>query len=190
MFAFAPASTIRFPCAERAAPSTCRRRSPIVCSVKEKKKKKVIELTDEQAVGWEAVRAELVNELGFETKTADKVITRAFGWGKSKYWRNAVQNETPSVEVVQSRITFLKDVVGFDDDIIPATVKKFPEVVRLPIERMEENLQYIRDNFPVLADRPEALKASLSEQPHALGNDVDCGGDCAGECKRCWVRFE
>ena len=158
------------------------RRTSIQCSLKEKKKKKakVIELTDEQAAGWETVRSRLMDEMGFEVKTADKVITRAFGWGKSKYWRNVVKNETPNVEIVESRIKFLKHIVGFDDDALPSTIKQFPEVIRLPIERMEQNLEYIRTNFPVLAARPDALKLSLIEQPHALGNDVDCGGDCAG----------
>ncbi len=67
-------------------------------------------------------------------------------------------------------------------------LKKFPEVIRMPVDRMRANVDFIQKTYPVL--KGSVLLASLTEQPAALGYDVDCGGDCLSECDRCWVRFE
>ncbi len=34
-----------------------------------------------------------------------------------------------------------------------------------------------------------ALQGVLCRKPQVLGNTLDCSGDCAGECNRCWARF-
>lgn len=33
------------------------------------------------------------------------------------------------------------------------------------------------------------LKNCVKRKPVILGYNVDCQGDCIGECNRCWVRF-
>lgn len=33
------------------------------------------------------------------------------------------------------------------------------------------------------------IKGVLLRRPEVLGYNIDCLGDCAGECNRCWVRF-
>lgn len=33
------------------------------------------------------------------------------------------------------------------------------------------------------------LTKTLMRRPDVLGYNIDCLGDCAGECNRCWVRF-
>lgn len=190
MSAFASPAALR---AQRAAPCAAR---VAVCSAtakkEEKKKRATIELTDAEAAGWAAVRAQL-RALGGKLdsdKAADRAVMRAFGWGGSKYWRGAVVRETPAPDVVAERLCYLRDTLGFDDDqVIARMVAKFPELIRLPLDRIQQNINHIRTTYPVLS-REAALRDSLASQPAAFGFDVDCSGDCMSECSRCWVRFE
>lgn len=164
------------------------RRKPLVCSsTKPKKKSKVIELTDVEAKAWGEVRTQLL-ELGVPTKSADKIITRAFGWGKQKYWRGTIVREMPSSEVVEERMTYLRSLGISDDEVLAKMVAKFPELIRLDIERMNESIAQI-ESYPAYS-KPDALRRCIINQPQALGFDVDCGGDCAGECQRCWIRLD
>jgi len=36
---------------------------------------------------------------------------------------------------------------------------------------------------------PSVVAGAVKRRPEALGFNVDCLGDCIGECNRCWVRF-
>lgn len=149
-------------------------------------------LSDAQLQEWKEV-ALVVKALNpaFDDKDADKIVSRAFGWASQKWWRGDVIHEPPSLAVVQNVIAFLKEEVGFDEHVIGTRVlKKFPEVIRMDIERMRQNRDYLKETYPALNSNPKALLNSLTEQPAALGYDVDCGGDCMSECSRCWVRFE
>lgn len=35
----------------------------------------------------------------------------------------------------------------------------------------------------------QVLARAVARQPAVLGYTIDCMGDCAGECNRCWARF-
>nr|XP_020188989.1 uncharacterized protein LOC109774654 [Aegilops tauschii subsp. strangulata] len=35
----------------------------------------------------------------------------------------------------------------------------------------------------------KTLRSVLLRNPKVLGYNVDCRGDCAAQCTRCWVRF-
>lgn len=162
------------------------------CSAEKKKNKKkmsTIELTETEAAGWAEVRLQL-SQLGGKlgkSGAADRAVMRAFGWKGSKYWRGAVERETPCTDVVEERLHYLRSL-GFDDATLATMVAEFPELVRLPVRRLRENVELISKSYPIL--KGKALVASLASQPRALGYDVDCGGDCVSECSRCWVRFE
>lgn len=35
----------------------------------------------------------------------------------------------------------------------------------------------------------QVLRGAVLRNPALLGYNVDCLGDCSGDCNRCWVRF-
>jgi len=64
---------------------------------------------------------------------------------------------------------------------------KFPEVLALDVaSQLQKNVDTLQSQWFV---RGLALKKLLRTQPQVLGYNVDCGGDCQGDCNRCWVRF-
>lgn len=148
-------------------------------------------LTEAELTEWSAV-ASLLQSLSPEmTETAaDTAVRRAFGWGTQKWWRGDVVREPPSVTPVLASLAFLRDELGLsDDEIAGRMLKRFPEIVRLPVERMRANVELMRTTYPVMR-KETVLRVTVVEQPNALGFDVDCGGDCKSECAHCWVRFE
>lgn len=118
---------------------------------------------------------------------ADKIVARAFGWGSQKFWRGDVKQEKPSLQQAQSAVQFLRDEIGLDEPAVAAVIKKFPEVIRLTIDKMTDNVATIQKNYPNL--KGALLINSVKATPAVLGFDFDCEGDCKSECARCWVQF-
>lgn len=118
---------------------------------------------------------------------ADRLVGRAFGWGTQKFWRGDVKHEAPSLWQAEESFTFLREVIGLDDPELAVVVKKFPEVLRLTLDRMKENVETIQRNYPNI--KGAMLTNSVKADPAVLGYDFDCEGDCQSECARCWVQF-
>eukprot|EP00873_Tetraselmis_striata_P011066 jgi/Tetstr1/431330/TSEL_021021.t1 len=54
-------------------------------------------------------------------------------------------------------------------------------------EQMEEaNVTELEKTWKI---KGPTLSATLKRRPEILGYNVDCLGNCLGECNRCWVRF-
>lgn len=117
----------------------------------------------------------------------DKLVGRAFGWGTQKFWRGRMKRQPVSIATVNASLDFLRATVGLSDDQISAIVPKLPEVLALPLTRMQENVSYIVKTYPSLKD--QRLVNAIVDNPAVLGYDFDCEGDCQSECARCWVQF-
>lgn len=145
-------------------------------------------LSTKQLDEWRKV-SEFLQELSttFSPNDTDKLIARAFGWGTQRFWRGDVREEVPCLTQVRDSVTCLKDVVGLDDEEVALVAKKFPEVLRLRMERMRENIGHIHKNYPHI--KAALLVNAVKETPAVLGFDFDCEGDCQSECERCWVQF-
>lgn len=172
-------------------PQSCsrRRRTKLsVSNVRCAKKDPNEVLTTEQLDEWKRV-SDLVQSVNSNLKPddADRLVGRAFGWGTQKFWRGDVENEPPSISQVEASLSFLRQRVGLDDGSVAAVVKKFPEVLRLTLERMNANVDQIQSTYPNI--KGKMLINSVTESPAILGYDFDCEGDCKSECARCWVQF-
>lgn len=133
--------------------------------------------------------SEFLQELNtaFSPSDTDRVVARAFGWGSQKFWRGDVKEEPPCLKQVRDSVGCLKEVVGLDEKDVGLVVKKFPEVLRLKVGRMRENIEFIRKNYAHI--QGALLVNAVKETPAVLGFDFDCEGDCQSECERCWVQF-
>lgn len=125
---------------------------------------------------------------GLSEQEADKMVGRAFGWSSQKFWRGDVKEERPELTQVTAALDFLRNEIGVEEKDFAAILKKFPEVVRLPVERMAGNKDFIIESYPVFKNGTMLLNV-VKETPAVLGYDFDCAGDCKSECARCWVQF-
>lgn len=139
------------------------------------------------ANSWDAA-AKTLRTVGLEEdEELSKLLSRAFGWTSQAYWRREKVKENPDPESVERALEFLRNEVGFDDAEVANVLRGFPEAMALSVdERMRENIRLLRENLKM--DEKRIRKAVLG-QPQILGYTLDCGGDCQGECARCWVRF-
>ena len=51
---------------------------------------------------------------------------------------------------------------------------------------MANNVRVLEDKWRMSR---EVVTRTLLRKPEILGFNVDCYGDCVGECNRCWARF-
>lgn len=65
-------------------------------------------------------------------------------------------------------------------------VTKFPESVGLTEQEIRASVGTLDSSWGITG---KFLKNLLVRNPQALGYNVDCKGDCMGQCTRCWVRF-
>lgn len=98
-----------------------------------------------------------------------------------------MKRQPVSMETVTASLDFLHATVGLSDEQIATIVPKLPEVLALPLKRMQENVSYIVKTYPSLKD--QRLVNAIMVNPAVLGYDFDCEGDCQSECARCWVQF-
>lgn len=131
---------------------------------------------------WQTSR-QLVEELGFSAEEANDILAKSFGWSYSDYWGEEKQATVPDPETVSASLSVMKDIPGVD---LSALVKKFPEVMGLSDKEIKYSLGTLDATWGIAG---KALKNVLMRNPQVLGYNIDCGGDCAGECTRCWVRF-
>lgn len=135
---------------------------------------------------WSDCRDKLVG-LGMCEDVAERTLLRGFGWGSQAYWRQELVRASPSVEAVESILRFLESRVGLEKDSEKAEViQKFPELLQIDQNLMEENVAKLEKNFFL---KGKSLAMSLKRKPKVLGATTDCAGDCAGDCTRCFAQF-
>jgi hypothetical protein len=89
---------------------------------------------------------------------------------------------------LSSRLTYLRQLCDGDEDLLRAVLTAFPEAVALDVDTvLAPNVALLERTYRI-APGP-ALAGVLKRKPQVLGNNLDCSGDCAGECNRCWARF-
>lgn len=130
---------------------------------------------------WQSSR-ELVEELGFSAEDATDVLAQSFGWSYSDFWGEEKEATVPDPESVSASLSLMKSL-GVD---MAALVKKFPEVMGLSEGEIQYSLGTLDGTWGIAGKN---LKNVLMRNPQVLGFNFDCGGDCAGQCSRCWVRF-
>lgn len=161
-------------------------RSRTVCGSTSTNAVPVIERLDgDDAHKWNQCMDILI-EIGLERPDAEKFLTRAYGWGSQAYWRKEKVEEVPDPENVQACISYLNDL-GLEDADLMGVIKKFPEVLGCDVEtRLKNNVAVLENQWKM---KGMVITNTLKRKPEILGFTIDCYGDCAGECNRCWVRF-
>lgn len=87
-----------------------------------------------------------------------------------------------------SRLAYLRTVCDGDEDLLRGLLTAFPEVVALDTNTVVAPNLALLERLYRIPPGP-ALAGVLKRKPQVLGNNLDCSGDCAGECNRCWARF-
>mmetsp|Transcript_14135 Transcript_14135/g.35443 ORF Transcript_14135/g.35443 Transcript_14135/m.35443 type:complete len:208 (+) Transcript_14135:91-714(+) len=144
-------------------------------------------MDDDTRKKWDEATAWLIqDEFAGDEEEASKLLVKAYGWGLQGYWRQSKVDEVPDASRMQETVQYLTEDVNMAAADVPALVKKFPEVLGLSQEIMQDNVSVLVKEWKMNADR---VAATIKRKPQVLGNTLDCYGDCAGECNRCWVRF-
>lgn len=98
--------------------------------------------------------------------------------------------EVPNVEDVEARIAYLVEIGIPEDQIGEKILSKVSEVLGCDMELLTSNVAHIEKNY-FMKRKTKNFANYIMRVPQALGNNVDCvsdGGNCAGECNRCWAR--
>ena len=145
------------------------------------------ELTGADAAAWASTAAAVATALDTDEGEADTLLARAHGWTASPYLRGSLTDAVPDPAAVVASLAVLTDDLGLDAGDAAAVVRAFPETLSRDADAR------LRANLGVLAKQwrmsPPAQAAAVKRAPRILGYTIDCAGDCAGECDRCWVRF-
>ena len=56
-----------------------------------------------------------------------------------------------------------------------------------PLELLQSNVAHIEKSY-FMKRNSRNFANYILRVPQVLGNNLDCVGDCAGECNRCWAR--
>lgn len=139
--------------------------------------------SDEEA--WTACST-ILEDLGMSDEDAGAALKRGFGWASQAYWRQEKVNESPSSEVITSALEFMESIGLESNDEKVEVIKKFPEVLSVDVSLMKENVSKLEKSFFM---KGKQLAVAVKRKPRVLGATVDCLGDCAGECTRCFAQF-
>eukprot|EP00741_Cyanophora_paradoxa_P020867 tig00021318_g20145.t1 len=143
-------------------------------------------LTGDEAESFKQSVEAVAAASGVDESAAAAAVARAFGWSNQSYWCGEKENEAPPAGQVAGVLSLLSEL-GFDADGVKFLVEKFPEVLGLDIEkRLKRALVKLEYDYGISGS---TLIGVVKREPRVLGYNLDCGGDCAGECHRCWVRF-
>ena len=130
----------------------------------------------------------LIEALGFSDEDAEGVMQRSFGWAKASqsFWRGSLVEQVPSTDQVQAVIDYLAEI-GIKGNDLVKYVGQFPYIFGCDIEELlKANVNELEKTWKI---KGATLTATLKRRPEILGYNLDCYGDCKGECNRCWVRF-
>ncbi|XP_062098857.1 uncharacterized protein LOC133804734 isoform X1 [Humulus lupulus] len=142
-------------------------------------------VTEEDKKRWEACR-EALSSYKFSSEEADKILGKAFGQVHSPYWGEERRKVVPKLEIVNEILDYLRSLNLSDDDLAKV-LKKFPEVLGCDLENeIKANVQILEKEWEI---KGKTLRNLLLRNPRLLGYNIDCKGDCAAQCTRCWARF-
>lgn len=147
----------------------------------------VAEVVTEGSDAWCEAR-ELVKEIGFEEEEAQAILERSFGWDKpsQSFWRGSLVKDIPDTKEMQDIIEYLGEL-GIKGSDLQAYVSKFPYLFGCSLEGLlKANVAELEKTWKI---KGATLTSTLKRRPEILGYNLDCLGDCKGECNRCWVRF-
>ncbi|GFR44614.1 hypothetical protein Agub_g5899 [Astrephomene gubernaculifera] len=146
------------------------------------------ELSAEEATLWQSSCNTLAEALGASSEEAARLLARGFGWSSQAYWRQDKVQELPQPHQVAAVLSFLRcELPGVTGEEVGVVVRGCPELLACEVEgRLRENLGVLRTQWRL---QGPTLTKAVVRQPRVLGYSVDCGGDCVGECNRCWARF-
>ncbi|CAK9262247.1 unnamed protein product [Sphagnum jensenii] len=115
---------------------------------------------------WENSRNK-VEEIGFNSEDADKILSKSFCWSYSSFWGEDKGATVPEPEAVVETLGYLKDL-GVD---LPELLTIFPEVVGLSKEELKANVAILDASWGITGN---SLKNVITRNPSVLGNNVDC----------------
>ncbi|GLC47467.1 hypothetical protein PLESTB_000133700 [Pleodorina starrii] len=145
------------------------------------------QLTADEEATWKASGDALSGALGLSSEESGRVLARAFGWTTQAFWRREKVEELPMPGQVVGALGVLQQDLGLSSEEAAKVVRLFPEVLACDVEgRLRTNIAQLKSQWRLQG--PTLAKAVL-RQPAVLGYSLDCGGDCIGECNRCWARF-
>lgn len=98
-----------------------------------------------------------------------------------------LQDKQPAdLQQIIAALQFLSQL-GMTDEQLVKAVKTFPEVLGCDVQQqLQANVDKLYVDWKLQGD---VLVKAVLRNPAVLGYNVDCMGDCAGECNRCWARF-
>lgn len=126
--------------------------------------------------------------LGVPADVAETYVQRAFGWGAKAraFWRTEKRDAPPDAQQVAAALAFLQEQVGLSGGDLAAAVKGCPELLGCSVERqLAANKARLQAEWKLDG---AVLAGFVRRNPAVLAYNLDCGGDCAGECNRCWAR--
>jgi hypothetical protein len=100
-----------------------------------------------------------------------------------------LQSEQPAdKQQLDAALQFLQQLgSGMSEDQVFKVVKAFPEVLGCDVQQqLQGNMNKLQKDWKL---EGSVLVKAVLRQPAVLGYNLDCMGDCAGECNRCWARF-
>jgi hypothetical protein len=87
---------------------------------------------------------------------------------------------------VAAALAFLSEL-GLQQAEVTKVLKTFPELLGCDVEQqLRKNCQKLTNDWKL---KGKVLAKAVVRSPAVLGYTIDCMGDCAGECNRCWARF-
>ena len=124
-----------------------------------------------------------------KTIPSDELLTTAFGWGRSTYWRGSVEEATPDPAAVERSLSFLLAAAAPSDDTPSnpndlslsrdealAVLRSFPETLNLDAdEQLRANVAKLAKEWKI---QGPAAKGCVKRTPRLLGYTIDCSGDC------------
>mmetsp|Transcript_7138 Transcript_7138/g.26105 ORF Transcript_7138/g.26105 Transcript_7138/m.26105 type:complete len:208 (+) Transcript_7138:85-708(+) len=133
---------------------------------------------------WCSSAAALVEGIeGCSEKDAENWLRDGFAWSRSslRFWRTTRKNALPNPESVQRVVEWLKkrDLARRD------WVKKFPQVVGLDAEELDE----AKATAPSYLKKDEVYLKAITSNPQLVGKNYNCLEEhesCQGKCARCW----
>ena len=146
----------------------------------------------------------MASKLEISEEESDELLSTAFGWGRSTYWRGSVEEATPDPAAVESSLSFLlapsasaaaaapsaaaaaaaacnaplnsPNDLSLSRDEALAVLRSFPETLNLDAE------EQLRGNVGKLAKewkiQGKAAEGCVKRTPRLLGYTIDCSGDC------------
>ncbi|GLI63276.1 hypothetical protein VaNZ11_006181 [Volvox africanus] len=145
------------------------------------------QLNQEEESTWKASCDVLVRSLDLGADESSRLVARAFGWTTQAFWRQEKVEELPTPTQVENALEVLRIDLAMTSEEAARVVRVFPELLACDVEgRLRANIAQLGSQWRL---KGPTLTKAVIRQPAVLSYSLDCGGDCIGECNRCWARF-